>query len=165
MPRNDEFERCRTEHFFAFLCVLGVTSAFSAVKVFLSPERKGRKLPTRRTQIESKPSFVIVWEFRIQSTKRRAFERAYGPEGDWAKFFRKAKAYFGTELIQDTQQRDRYLTIDYWESRKHYEDFKKQNRSMYQLIDVRCEALTSAEFEIGQFNRRASKTAKLKRGV
>lgn len=119
----------------------------------------------RRTQVESQAGFIIVWEFRIQSAKRRAFERAYGPEGDWAKFFRKAKAYLGTELIQDTQQPDRYLTIDYWKSRKHYEDFKEQNRKMYQLIDVRCEALTSAEFEIGQFNRRASKTAKLKRGV
>jgi heme-degrading monooxygenase HmoA len=122
-------------------------------------------LPTRQTQIESKPSFVIVWEFRIQSDKRRAFERAYGSDGDWAKFFRKAKAYLGTELIQDRRQPERYLTIDYWKSRKHYEHFKKQNRSMYQLIDFRCEALTSAESEIGQFNPRPSKRAKLKRGI
>jgi len=100
---------------------------------------------------------VIVWEFRISSAKRRAFERAYGPDGEWAKFFRKGKGFLGTELIRDANDAGRYLTLDFWKSRKDYERFKRQNREMYQLIDQRCEAFTTKESEIGQFSRRTSK--------
>ena len=99
--------------------------------------------------------FVVIWEFRIQLTKRRAFERAYGANGDWAKFFRKGKGYVATELIRDSQQSDRYVTLDYWKSRKHYEAFKRENRKTYQLLDERCGALTARELEIGQFSRRS----------
>lgn len=107
--------------------------------------------------MEQHSTFVVVWEFRIKSRKRRAFERAYGPDGEWSKFFRKGKGYIATELIRDSQQPDRYITLDYWKSRKHYEIFKKQNRKLYEIIDARCEALTAEECEIGQFTRKASK--------
>jgi len=107
--------------------------------------------------IRKRAGFVIVWEFSIQLTKRRAFERAYGPDGEWARFFRRGKGYFGTELICDAHDATRYLTLDFWKSHKHYEQFKSQNRAMYQLIDQRCESLTTRESEVGQFSRRASK--------
>jgi heme-degrading monooxygenase HmoA len=109
--------------------------------------------PTSRSHVGIKASFVVVWEFRIRATKRRAFERAYGPDGDWAMFFQKGKGYLGTELIRDEQDADRYLTLDFWKSQKHYERFKRQNRKIYQLIDQRCESLTANESEIGQFSR------------
>lgn len=100
---------------------------------------------------------MIIWEFRINSRKLRAFERAYGPDGEWTRFFRKGEGYLGTELIRDSHEPDRYITLDHWKSRRHYETFKKQNRKMYKIIDTRCEALTTQECEIGQFTRRASK--------
>jgi heme-degrading monooxygenase HmoA len=115
--------------------------------------------PSHRSQIERQSAFVIIWEFRINLRKRRAFERAYGPDGDWAKFFREGKGYLGTELIHDTQQPDRYLTMDYWKSRANYETFKKQNRKMYEIIDQKCEALTTKEVEIGKFSRRKASVA------
>lgn len=96
---------------------------------------------------------MVVWEFRIRATKRRAFERAYGPDGEWATFFRKGKGFLGTELIRDAHDATRYLTLDSWKSRKDYERFKSENREMYQLIDQRCESLTTRESEIGQFSR------------
>jgi heme-degrading monooxygenase HmoA len=101
--------------------------------------------------------FVIVWEFRIRTAKRREFERTYGPDGDWASFFRKGKGFLGTELIRDAHHAERYLTLDFWKSRKHYEQFQRQNQDMYQLIDQRCESLTTQESEIGQFSRRDPK--------
>ncbi len=119
-------------------------------------------MPIGLTQIELQSTFVIIWEFRVDPRKRRAFERAYGPEGDWAIFFRGAKGYFGTELIHDAQQQTRYLTMDYWKSRTSYETFKKQNRKMYEIIDQRCEALTMKELEIGKFARRIVSTASRK---
>jgi heme-degrading monooxygenase HmoA len=116
--------------------------------------------PSHRSQIERQSAFVIIWEFRINLRKRRAFERAYGPDGDWAKLFREGKGYLGTELIHDTQQPDRYLTMDYWKSRANYETFKKQNRKMYEIIDQNCEALTTKEVEIGKFSRRTTSAAR-----
>jgi heme-degrading monooxygenase HmoA len=110
--------------------------------------------PGSRSHARTKAGFVVVWEFRIRATKRRAFERAYGPHGEWATFFQRGKGYLGTELIQDSQRSDRYLTLDFWKSRKLYENFKKQNRETYQTIDEKCEALTINESEIGQFSRR-----------
>jgi heme-degrading monooxygenase HmoA len=114
-------------------------------------------MPMRRSPFGKMSGFVIVWEFRIHAAKRRAFERAYGPDGDWATFFRTGKGFLGTELIRDAEDPNRYLTLDFWKSRKHYERFKSQNQEMYQLIDQRCEAFTTKESEIGQFFRRSSK--------
>lgn len=101
---------------------------------------------------------MVVWEFRIRDTKRRAFERAYGPHGNWAKLFRKGKGYLGTELIRDEQQPGRYLTLDFWKSRKDCESFKKQNWKTYQSIDQKCAALTTNESEIGHFSRRVRRS-------
>ena len=113
--------------------------------------------PSSRSYAEAKAGFVVVWEFRVNPRKRRGFERAYGPDGEWATLFRKGKGFLGTELIRDEQDATRYLTLDFWKSRKDYERFRRQNREMYQLIDQRCESLTTRESEVGQFWCRASK--------
>ena len=114
--------------------------------------------PGQRSQIESHSTFVIIWEFLINPRKRRAFELAYGPDGEWARFFRKGSGYLRTELIRDSQKPERYITLDYWKSRKHYETFIRQNRKMYETIDETCEILTTRELEIGKFSRRIVKT-------
>jgi heme-degrading monooxygenase HmoA len=114
-------------------------------------------MPMRRSPFGKMSDFVIVWEFHIRTAKRRAFERAYGPDGDWATFFRTGKGFLGTELIRDEDNADRYLTLDFWKSRKLYEQFKHQNREMYESIDEKNKSLTTRESEVGQFSRRASK--------
>src|ERR1700730_3808113 len=114
-------------------------------------------MPIPRSPFGKFAGFVIVWEFRIRTARQRMFERAYGPDGEWAKFFRTGKGFLGTELIRDEDDANRYLTLDFWKSREHYERFKRRNREMYELIDQRCEAFTTKESEIGQFSRRASK--------
>jgi hypothetical protein len=153
-----------------FLCALYVTSALKSLK---AQNRQGRNVPTpnHRGQTERHSAFVIIWEFRINPRKRRAFRLAYGPDGEWARFFRKGEGYLGTELICDSHEPVRYITLDYWKSRKHYEIFKKQNRKMYEIIDQRCEALTTKEVEIGMFSRgivstasRKPKSEKLRKG-
>lgn len=99
----------------------------------------------------TKSEFIIVWEFRVRPSKRRAFENAYGPDGDWAKFFRQSKGYIRTELLGDRGTPLRFLTLDFWASRTDYERFKKENRAEYQAIDKKWESLTEKEVEIGQF--------------
>src|SRR5579864_6550471 len=103
------------------------------------------------TKREKKSSvFVIVWEFRVRPNKRRAFEKAYAPDGVWGRLFRRGDGYIRTELICDREEPLRYLTIDVWQSRQAYERFKKKNRAEYQAIDQRCESLTRTEKLIGE---------------
>jgi heme-degrading monooxygenase HmoA len=98
-----------------------------------------------------KAEFVVIWEFRVKSGKRREFQRVYGPNGDWARLFRSGKGYVRTELIGDLKTPRRYLTIDYWSSRAAYLRFKKENRAEYQRIDEKCASLTEGEALVGEF--------------
>jgi ribosomal-protein-alanine acetyltransferase len=98
------------------------------------------------------PGLVIVWEFRVRSGKRRLFEKIYGPEGEWAKLFRRDEAYIRTELIRDAKTPARYLTLDFWSSRKAYQKFKIENRKEYATIDKKCESLTVSEKCLGEFD-------------
>jgi heme-degrading monooxygenase HmoA len=118
--------------------------------------------PIRQRQGSRDARFVVIWEFHVNPRKRRAFKRAYGSDGEWAMFFQTGKGYLGTELICDSNEPDRYITLDHWKSRRHYEIFKRQNRKMYEIIDEKCEALTTKEVEIGMFSRGIVSTASRK---
>ena len=59
------------------------------------------------------------------------FERVYGPEGEWAAFFRGAPGYVGTELLKDVEIPGRYLVIDRWDSREAYNAFVTEHRDEY----------------------------------
>jgi heme-degrading monooxygenase HmoA len=98
-----------------------------------------------------KVAFVAVWEFYVQPHKSRAFERAYGPQGAWAKLFQAGPGYIRTELIRDLRSANRYMTLDYWQSRRQYETFRKKNGEAYLALDQKCAALTTKETEIGRF--------------
>ena len=100
-----------------------------------------------------KTEFVIVWEFRVRSGKRREFEKVYGPNGVWAKFFGSGGGYIRTELLRDPETPRRYLTIDFWTSRQAYVRFKSQRRAEYHAIDQSCLPLTEAEAPVGTFQR------------
>ena len=80
-----------------------------------------------------------------------AFEAAYGPEGDWAKLFRRAPGYTRTELLKDVDTVGRYLTIDHWRSREDFWKFREAFRGEYLALDKRMAALTVLEKLIGQF--------------
>jgi len=34
--------------------------------------------------------FIYVWEYIVPPNNSEAFQRAYGPDGDWAQLFRRA---------------------------------------------------------------------------
>jgi ribosomal-protein-alanine acetyltransferase len=97
------------------------------------------------------PAFVVIWEFHSRPAKRGAFEKVYGSEGDWAKFFCRDHAYIRTELIRDRASPGRYLTLDYWMSRAAYLSFKKENKAKYAAMDKKCESMTIREKLVGEF--------------
>ena len=66
---------------------------------------------------------MIALVFRYEVRDPEAFERAYGPEGEWAEFFKRGDGYIGTELLRDLDEPDRYLVIDRWVTAAAYNDF------------------------------------------
>jgi heme-degrading monooxygenase HmoA len=69
--------------------------------------------------------------FTYEVGESAEFEAAYGPEGEWAQFFRTGRGYIGTELLRDVELPGRYLVVDRWESREAYNDFVAGNRDEY----------------------------------
>lgn len=97
--------------------------------------------------------YLVVWEFRVQPGLERRFEEVYGSEGTWAKFFRRSERYLGTELLRDTNQPRRYVTLDFWTTRTAYENFRRRNLPEYEAIDKQCEQMTERELQLGSFER------------
>jgi heme-degrading monooxygenase HmoA len=97
--------------------------------------------------------YAILWEFHVIPEFQSQFEHVYGPDGDWAHFFRSGNGYFGTELIRDETNPDRYVTLDLWSSRADYESFRKQYADEYHRIDQSCERMTNNERALGTFER------------
>jgi heme-degrading monooxygenase HmoA len=100
--------------------------------------------------------FVTIWRFRIEEPFRPRFERAYGPDGDWARLFGRQPGYLGTELLREEAGSDAggdcfYLTIDRWRDRSDWLGFQAGHDEAYRALDRSCESLTAAEERIGAF--------------
>ena len=102
--------------------------------------------------------YVIVWEFQVAAARARDFERAYGPDGDWARFFQRAPAFRGAELLWGTgDDADEassdpvYWTVDRWDSREAYEDFNARFEREYEALDMRLADLCELEVCLGKF--------------
>jgi hypothetical protein len=99
--------------------------------------------------------FLALWEFDVKPGCDERFESVYGPDGEWAKLFRREPAYQRTLLLRDTFRDRTYLTCDFWQSRKAYESFRQTNSEAYFALDKICEELTLAERNIGAFEQLA----------
>ncbi len=95
--------------------------------------------------------YVIAWEFIIRTECVVQFEATYGPQGDWARLFSKAKGYRETQLLRDITDPGRYVTLDYWQSREAHDQFRAAHATEYQALDERCERLTVKEQKLGEF--------------
>jgi heme-degrading monooxygenase HmoA len=74
---------------------------------------------------------VIAHVFSYEVRDAAEFERVYGPDGEWAEFFRRGAGYIGTELLRDIELASRYLVIDRWESAEAYNSFAAQHHDEY----------------------------------
>ena len=92
---------------------------------------------------------ATIWRFRVNADAVEAFERIYGPHGDWAQLFASAAGYAGTELLRLDGEERIYLTIDRWHSADDYKKAKVVLATDYAALDRRCEAYTSEETWLG----------------
>ncbi len=79
------------------------------------------------------------------------FIEMYGPEGQWARFFRRSDGYIRTELVRDVTQDRRFLTLDYWKSEEEFNRFHSQHLAEYERLDQEFEDLTEQETRLGAF--------------
>jgi heme-degrading monooxygenase HmoA len=79
------------------------------------------------------------------------FERVYGPQGEWVRLFRGDGRYRGTRLLRDVGAARVYVTVDSWESREAYEEFRRDNATEYEKLDRECEGLTVSENHLGEY--------------
>ncbi|HTK94965.1 MAG TPA: antibiotic biosynthesis monooxygenase [Terriglobales bacterium] len=93
----------------------------------------------------------IVWEYRVHREKAAEFERYYGSEGDWVKFFRQGAGYQGTTLLRDQEHVDHYATIDRWDSIDSFRRFKEKFAAGYKERDAHCNQFTIDEKLVGYF--------------
>jgi heme-degrading monooxygenase HmoA len=74
---------------------------------------------------------LIALVFRYDVRDTETFEDVYGPDGEWAKFFRRGAGFIGTELLHDVEEPDRYIVIDRWESIDAYNLFISEHQQEY----------------------------------
>jgi hypothetical protein len=94
---------------------------------------------------------VIMWEFLVHPDKVREFVAAYGPNGEWAKLFRLAAGYEGTELLCSTNDAARFVTIDRWNHIDDYARFQERFNQQYRSLDAQLKGLTLSETKLGLF--------------
>ncbi|MEQ8362836.1 MAG: antibiotic biosynthesis monooxygenase family protein [Cyclobacteriaceae bacterium] len=95
--------------------------------------------------------FTYIWEYRVKPEHVDAFEHAYGSNGDWVRLFKKGTGHISTELHQDINHSDRFITIDCWTSKEAFDKFKKQFHEEFKTLDERFETFTTSEKHIGDF--------------
>ena len=74
---------------------------------------------------------MIAIVFTYEVTDSAEFERAYGAEGEWARFFRTGQGFVGTEILRDVESPGRYIVVDRWETRESYNEFVAANRAEF----------------------------------
>jgi hypothetical protein len=77
------------------------------------------------------------------------FEQAYGPEGEWAQLFQRDARYRGTRLLRDVGAERVYVTMDIWESRAGYEEFRERFAAEYAELDGKSDGMTVVERHLG----------------
>jgi heme-degrading monooxygenase HmoA len=99
--------------------------------------------------------FAAAFAYEVDPVAAGAFEAAYGPDGEWARFFRRGHGYLGTDLwcAADEEPR-RYLLLDRWESASAYAAFLADHEDEYRRRSGAAEALYRRETALGRFEAR-----------
>ena len=95
--------------------------------------------------------YAYMWSYEVAPENRDAFCDLYGAEGPWIVLFRQSLAYLGTQLLADLDDIGRFVTIDRWESKEAFVEFRSSFAEEFDALDHRGERLTSREVLLGEF--------------
>ena len=99
----------------------------------------------------SSKRFAYVWRYSIDPDHRSGFLAAYSPTGEWAQLFSRDPSYLRTLLLQDAEDENRYMTVDYWKSRADRDSFRERHSAEFNKLDARCEEFTTEEQFLGDY--------------
>jgi quinol monooxygenase YgiN len=94
----------------------------------------------------------LVYEYEVDPAHVARFEKTYGPDGEWAAFFRGSAGYLGTELFRDPVRRGRYLLIDRWTSAEAAARFLAERAVEYERRSRDTAELYLRESRLGAFD-------------
>ena len=68
----------------------------------------------------------------------------------WAQLFRRDARYLGTRFRRDVGAARVYVTMDMWESRAAYREFREKYAAEYEKLDRECAGMTMREKGLGR---------------
>jgi quinol monooxygenase YgiN len=102
------------------------------------------------------PKYAVIWEFEVKPEKLSTFEELYGPHGEWVQLFRQGTGFLHTNLVRDIEKSNRYLVLDYWQSRAHYLEFREAFNQPYDTLNEFSRFCLIKERLLGAFEVRES---------
>ena len=93
---------------------------------------------------------VIAYRYSVGREQIARFERTYGGDGDWARFFTTAEGYLGTDLLR--AQGGEYLLLDRWDSASSFEAFIARHGAEYERRSHQASGLYEREERLGAFD-------------
>ena len=99
----------------------------------------------------TKKGFVYIWEYLVKTEHLTEFKHLYGPDGDWVKLFKNCKGYVTTNLHQDINNPQRFVTVDLWSSKIDRDNFRIKYSKEFTALDEFCEDFTQNESFLGDF--------------
>ncbi len=93
--------------------------------------------------------YIVVWKYTINPDHRHEFEKEYGTEGTWSRFFRRSKNYLGSDLYGNVNSPDEYLLADRWNSQQSYDQFIGEYEQLYRELSEKFEYLYLDEQRLG----------------
>ena len=92
-----------------------------------------------------------VWKFKPPTGREDEFQRAYSGSGHWARLFEQAPGYVGTVLLRPTKPGAWWLTIDRWETERHFDAFQSEFGVENPGLDRALEGVAGEEAFVGAF--------------
>jgi heme-degrading monooxygenase HmoA len=93
----------------------------------------------------------VFYRYRVHPQQVRAFEHAYGQNGPWVQLFARHPAYRRTRLFRHKTDPHIYVTVDVWETKEAYDDFRAQNADEYNRLDAQLAMLKLEEHLLGYY--------------
>jgi heme-degrading monooxygenase HmoA len=93
----------------------------------------------------------VFYRYRVHPQQVRAFEHAYGPNGPWAQLFGQHPGFRRTRLFRHKSEPQIYITIDVWDSKQSYDQFRAQHADEYNRLDAQLSMLKLEEHLLGYY--------------
>jgi heme-degrading monooxygenase HmoA len=93
----------------------------------------------------------LFYRYRVHASQARAFEHAYGPEGPFAQLFGEHPGFRRTRLFRHKNESGVYISVDVWESKPDWDDFRTRFFEAYARLDKELHMLYLEEHLIGYY--------------